>query len=122
VPALKETDATKGTIGTITTANNIEQLEQLRIQIPPIFDRMDKGNDSIQLIGSDAAGTASQNVVDLHFQRLMEILDGGPIINRPQSSFPELEQLGESLPPLPNSPPTPMQEFLAAARKDLGAG
>lgn len=123
VPALKETDATKGTVGAITTASNIEQLEQLRTQISAIFDRVDKGNDSIQLIGSDAARTASRNVVDLHFQRLVEILDGGPIINRPQSSFPELEELGESVPIRPpDSPPTPMEEFLTAARKDLGTG
>jgi len=123
VPALKETDATKGTISTITTASNIEQLEQLRTKIPPIFDRLDKGDDSIQLIGSDAARTASRKVVNLHFPRLMEILDGGPMIDRPQSDFPELEELGESVPIRPpDSPPTPMEEFLAAARKDLGAG
>jgi hypothetical protein len=121
-PAVKETGATKGAVGTITTASNIEQLEQLRTQIPAIFDRVDKGNDSIQLIGSNATRTASQNVINLHFPRLMEILEGGPIINRPQSDFPELEELGESVPPLPNSPPSPMEEFLGAARKDLGAG
>lgn len=120
VPALKATDATKGTVGTITSASNIEQLEQLRNQIPAIFDRVDKGDDSIQLIGSDAARTASQKVVDLHFPRLVEILEGRPIINRPQSNFPELEKL-ENIPG-PNPPASPMDEFLAAARKDLGAG
>ncbi|HEX6401770.1 MAG TPA: hypothetical protein VF003_01160 [Pseudonocardiaceae bacterium] len=42
VPALRDTDATKGAVGTITSASNIEQLEQLRNQIPAIFDRVEK--------------------------------------------------------------------------------
>jgi len=120
MPALKETDATKGAIGTTVPASNIEQLEQLRNQIPVIFDRVNKGNNSIQLIGSETARAASKNVVNLHFQPLAEILEGGPIVNRPQSGFPELEKL-ESIPG-PNPPASPIDEFLAAARKDLGVG
>ena len=118
VPVLKNTDATKGTVGTTVPASDIEQLEQLRKQIPAIFDRVDKGDDSIQLIGSDAVRAASRDLVNMHFQRLYEILDGGPIVGRAFSSFHELEKL-ENIQIFPSSP---VDKFLATARKDLGVG
>lgn len=118
VPVLKDTAATKGTVGTEVPASDIEQLEQLRKQIPIVFDRVDKGYNSIKLIGSDAVRAAAGDLYDMHFPRFVEILDGGPIVSRPLSGFPKLQMLEN----IPGPPPfsSLADKFLAAARTDLG--
>jgi hypothetical protein len=119
-PTPNPTGLPSDTLGAFVSPKNLRLLGKLQQQIPDAFDKLQTDVSGIDLIGSIPARDAADALLNEHFQLVIQVVGDEPLTSRTEDS---LSQFRDERGPLGIPAPgykTPSQEFLDAARSDLG--